>query len=67
MNIFTYMFYSKEVAFEQSRYESITKKLKDNLAVLTTKINDANYFLWRKRKCKIILSLKFEKRFNMKN
>jgi hypothetical protein len=23
MNIFTYMFYSKEVAFEQSRYEEI--------------------------------------------
>jgi Holliday junction resolvase len=44
----------------------VTKKLKDNFTVLTTKLNDANYFLLRKRKCKIILSLKFEKRFNMK-
>ncbi|HEY4616642.1 MAG TPA: hypothetical protein VIH09_00420 [Flavobacterium sp.] len=44
MNVFTYMFYSKEVAFEQGRYEKVTKKLKDSLASVTTKLNDANYF-----------------------
>jgi hypothetical protein len=44
MNVFTYMFYSKEVAFEQNRYEKTTKKLKDSLNSITTKLNDANYF-----------------------
>ena len=44
MNIFTYMFYSKAVAFEQGRYEKVTKKLKKDLSGLTTKLNDANYF-----------------------
>lgn len=44
MNIFTYMFYSKQVAFEQDRYEKVTNKLKDDVSSLTTKLNDANYF-----------------------
>jgi hypothetical protein len=44
------MFYSKEVAFEQSRYEKVTKKLKDNLAVLTTKLNDALFSLEKKKR-----------------
>ena len=44
MNVFTYMFYSKEVAFEQGRYEKVTKKLKDSLVSVNAKLNDANYF-----------------------
>ncbi|MEZ7499709.1 hypothetical protein QO200_13290 [Flavobacterium sp. Arc3] len=44
MNVFTYSFYSKEVAYEQSRYEKTTKKLKDSLTSVTAKLNDANYF-----------------------
>ena len=44
MNIFTYMFYSKEVAFEQERYQRVTKKLKDSLSSVSNKLVDANYF-----------------------
>ena len=44
INIFTYAFYSKEVAFEQARYERVTKKLKDSLAAVSTKFSDAAYF-----------------------
>lgn len=44
INVFTYMFLSKEVEFEQNRYEKTTKKLKDSLSSVTTKLNDANYF-----------------------
>jgi hypothetical protein len=44
MNVFTYSFYSSEVAFEQKRYEKTTKKLKDSLNSVTAKLNDANYF-----------------------
>lgn len=44
MNVFTYMFYSKEVAFEQNRYEKTTKKLKDSLNSIELKLDDADYF-----------------------
>lgn len=44
INVFTYSFLSNEVKFEQSRYEKTTKKLKDSLNSITTKLNDANYF-----------------------
>ena len=44
INVFTYMFLSKEVEFEQNRYEKTTKKLKDSLNSVTSKLNDANYF-----------------------
>jgi hypothetical protein len=44
MNVFTYMFYSQAVDFEKARYERVTKKLKDSLNSVTTKLNDANYF-----------------------
>ncbi|KFF13843.1 hypothetical protein [Flavobacterium hydatis] len=44
MNIFTYMFYSKEVKFEQERYVKTTKKLRDSLNLVETKLNEANYF-----------------------
>lgn len=44
MNVFTYSFYSKEVAYEQNRYEKTTKKLKDSLNSISAKLMDANYF-----------------------
>jgi len=44
MNVFTFMFLSKEVEFEQNRFEKTTKRLKDSLTSVTTKLNDANYF-----------------------
>ena len=44
MNVFTYMFLSKEVEFEQKRFEKTTKRLKDSLTSITAKLNDANYF-----------------------
>lgn len=44
LNIFTYMFYSKEVDFEQKRYEKTTKKLRDSIALISTQLNEANYF-----------------------
>jgi hypothetical protein len=39
--------YSSEVAFEQNRYDKVTKKLKESLSSVTAKLNDANYFLWK--------------------
>ncbi len=44
INVFTYSFLSNEVKFEQNRYEKTTKRLKDSLNSITTKLNDANYF-----------------------
>ncbi|WP_418262708.1 hypothetical protein [Flavobacterium faecale] len=44
INIFTYSFYSKEVEFEKTRYERVSKKLKDSLVSVSTQLRDANYF-----------------------
>lgn len=44
MNIYTYMFLSKEVSFEQNRYNKVTTKLKGNINTATSKLADANYF-----------------------
>lgn len=44
LNIFTYMFYSKEVDFEQKRYDKTTKKLRDSIALISTQLDEANYF-----------------------
>jgi hypothetical protein len=43
-NIYTYMFLSKEVTYEQDKYKKVTTKLKDSLNSVTTKLADANYF-----------------------
>ena len=42
--VFTYMFLTKQVKFEQDRYVKTTTKLRDSIQLLTTKIADANYF-----------------------
>ncbi|QZK89905.1 hypothetical protein K5V07_05145 [Flavobacterium sp. CHNK8] len=43
-SIFTYMFLSKEVTFEQKRYDKTTKKLRDSIALLSNELQNANYF-----------------------
>ena len=43
-NVYTYMFLSKEVTFEQDRYKRVTTKLKDSLNSVQNKVADANYF-----------------------
>ena len=43
-NVFTYMYYSKELAFQQNRYVKIEKKLKDSLNSNANKLSESNYF-----------------------
>ena len=43
-SIFTYMFLSKQVDFEQNRYAKTTKKLRDSIALVSNQLVDANYF-----------------------
>lgn len=42
--LFTYVFLSNEVAFEQKRFYTTTAKLKDSLTSLSNQLADANYF-----------------------
>ncbi|OCB76110.1 hypothetical protein [Flavobacterium crassostreae] len=44
LNVFTYTFYSKQVAFEQDRYQRVTKKLKEKIQTTESKLVDASYF-----------------------
>lgn len=44
MNVFTYMYFSKEVAFEKTQHEKFSKKMSDSLALVSEKLTDANYF-----------------------
>lgn len=43
-NVFTYMYYSKELAFQQKRNVKIEKKLKDSLNSNAIKLAESNYF-----------------------
>ena len=43
-SIFTYMFLSKQVTFEQTRYEKTTKKLRDSIRLVSNQLADADYF-----------------------
>jgi uncharacterized protein YgiM (DUF1202 family) len=43
-NVYTYMYLSKEVTFEQEKYKKSTAKLKDSLQAMTNKLSDINYF-----------------------
>ena len=42
--VFTYAYYSKQVAFEQEKYERLNKKSKEQISALESKLSDANYF-----------------------
>jgi hypothetical protein len=44
MNIFTYMFYSREVKFGEERYEKTTKKLRDSINLVSGQLAEADYF-----------------------
>ncbi|SDY32884.1 hypothetical protein SAMN05444397_101352 [Flavobacterium aquidurense] len=44
MNIFTYMFYSREVKFGEERYDKTTKKLRDSINLVAGKLAEADYF-----------------------
>ena len=44
LNVFTYMYFSKELDFERNKFANTEKKLKDNLNSATNTLADANYF-----------------------
>jgi|SRR6218665_168329 len=44
MNVFMYMYFSKETAFEQERNTKLSKRLGDSLTAVNAKLADANYF-----------------------
>ncbi len=44
MNIFTYMYYSKKSTFEETHSAAVNAKLKDSLASIASKYDDAKYF-----------------------
>lgn len=44
MNVFTYMYFSKELDFEQKKYANLEKRMKENLEKDTALLADANYF-----------------------
>jgi len=44
MNIFTFMYFSKRIAFEESQFSKTNTKYKDSLASVTAKLADAGYF-----------------------
>lgn len=44
MNVFTYMFYSKEVKFEKERYAKTTQKLRDSISLVSNKLAESGYF-----------------------
>lgn len=46
--VFTYMFLSKEVKFEQDKFNTTTKILRDSLNSVKTKLVDASYFTLEK-------------------
>lgn len=43
-NVFTFMYFSKEIDFQQNRYVKIEKKLKDSQNSNTSQLAEANYF-----------------------
>jgi len=44
MNIFTYMYFSKQASFEKTQLEKSGAKYKDSLTTVTNQLSDANYF-----------------------
>jgi len=43
-NLFTFMYFTKEIDFQQNRYVKIEKKLKDSQNSNTSQLAEANYF-----------------------
>ena len=44
LNVFTYMYFSKQLAFEKNKSAKTETKLKKDLEAVNTKLLDANYF-----------------------
>ena len=44
LNVFTYKYFSDEIAFEKSKSENTIKRVRDSLLSSTNKLADANYF-----------------------
>lgn len=44
MNVFTYMYFSKQLTFEQDHFNKTELRLKDSLVSMTKKLDDASYF-----------------------
>ena len=44
MNVFTYMYFSKQLTFEQDHSSKTELRLKDSLVSMTKKLDDASYF-----------------------
>ena len=44
MNVFTYMYFSKQLTFEQDHSNKTELRLKDSLVSITKKLDDASYF-----------------------
>ncbi len=44
MNVFTYMYFSKQLTFEQDHFNKTELRLKDILVSMTKKLDDASYF-----------------------
>ncbi len=44
LSVFTYMYYSKEMAFTKAQNEKYTKRYQDSLSTLKTQLAEANYF-----------------------
>jgi len=44
LSVFTYMYYSKELAFTKDQNKTYTKRYQDSLSTLKSQLADANYF-----------------------
>ncbi len=44
LSVFTYMYYSKELAFIKDQNKTYTKRYQDSLSTLKSQLADANYF-----------------------
>ena len=44
LSVFTYMYYSKELAFTKDQNKTYTKRYQDSLSTLKSQLVDANYF-----------------------
>ena len=48
MNVFTYMYFSKKMAFEETSFKTKNTKVKDSLATVSNQLADAQYFSMEK-------------------
>ena len=44
LSVFTYMYYSKELAFTKAQNNTYTKRYQDSISTMKSQLSDANYF-----------------------